>query len=221
MKPYLQVSRSGQTLWLSAEKCLFWEEKRMLILSDLHIGKAAHFRKSGIAVPGQLFEEDMKRIDRQIDYFQPHSLLVTGDFFHSVVNDEHERFRHWRTSHRNLQCRMVRGNHEVLSDQSYSELGIEVLGSSFTDGPFCFVHEKPEELPPDIFSFSGHVHPGIRLTGTGKQAIALPCFYFAANYCILPAFSRFTGKYLVQPEKGHEVYAIVQENGVSSLVMVN
>ncbi len=89
MKSYMQISRSGQTLWLSAEKCLFWEEKRMLILSDLHIGKAAHFRKSGIAIPGQLFEEDMKRIDRQIEYFQPRTLLVTGDFFHSEANEEH------------------------------------------------------------------------------------------------------------------------------------
>lgn len=216
----MQISRSGQTLWLSAEKCLFWEEKRMLILSDLHIGKAAHFRKSGIAIPGQLFEEDMKRIDRQIEYFQPRTLLVTGDFFHSEANEEHERFIHWRATHKDIHCCMIRGNHEVLSDQSYTALGIDVLGSNFKEGPFYFIHEKPKILPPDTFAFSGHVHPGIRLKGIGKQAVTLPCFYFSENSCILPAFSRFTGKYLVQPNKGDEVYAIVREAGNSCLHIV-
>lgn len=220
MKSYLQVSRCGQTLWLSAEKCMFWEEERMLIVSDLHIGKAAHFRKSGIAVPGQVFEEDMKRIDRQIDYFQPRTLLVTGDFFHSEANEEHERFKLWRATHKDLQCCMIRGNHEVLSDCAYTAMGIDVLGVYFKAGPFYFIHEKPQVLPPHMFAFSGHVHPGIRLKGIGKQAVTLPCFYFSKNYCILPAFSRFTGKYLVQPHKSDEVYAIYHEAGSNCLMTV-
>jgi DNA ligase-associated metallophosphoesterase len=221
MKPYIQVSRCGQTLWLSADRCLFWEEERMLILSDLHIGKAAHFRKSGIAVPSQLFDEDIKRIDRQIEYFQPQTLFVTGDFFHSEANEEHQRFSYWRATHKGIHCCMIRGNHEVLSDHSYTAMGIDVLGPFFKAGPFYFIHEKPDVVPSDSFAFSGHVHPGIRLTGSGKQAITLPCFYFCDNYCILPAFSRFTGKYLVQPEKGDEVYAIIQDTETSSLIAIN
>ena len=30
---------------------LYWEEKKTLMLADVHLGKVAHFRKNGIAVP--------------------------------------------------------------------------------------------------------------------------------------------------------------------------
>lgn len=193
----------------------------MLILSDWHIGKAAHFRKSGIAVPGHIFEEDIRRIDREIEYFQPRTLLVTGDFFHSEANEEHDRFKHWRTTHKDLQFSMIRGNHEVLSDQEYAAIGVDVLGSFFKSGPFYFIHEQPEIIPQGIFSFSGHVHPGIRLKGAGKQSLIIPCFYFTDRYCILPAFGRFTGKYLVQPHNDDEVFAIVHEAGKSFLINVS
>ena len=108
----------------------------------------------------------------------------------------------------------------MLSDQAYAQLGIEVLGTDYTIGPFYFIHEKPDVVPADRFSFSGHVHPGIRLSGIGKQSITLPCFYFTQNQCILPAFSRFTGKYLVQPFVGDEVIAVVEDSQNSRLIVV-
>ena len=30
---------------------IFWLEKKTLFLADVHLGKVAHFRKNGIAVP--------------------------------------------------------------------------------------------------------------------------------------------------------------------------
>ena len=85
----------GQRLWISPERCMFWEEQRMLILSDLHIGKTAHFRKAGIAVPQQLFQEDMHRLYQQIHHFNPDRILITGDLFHSHTNVEHDVFARW------------------------------------------------------------------------------------------------------------------------------
>jgi DNA ligase-associated metallophosphoesterase len=216
----LLISKFGQKLWLSPNRCIFWEDKSILILSDLHIGKSAHFRKSGIAVPGLIFKEDMNRLASILDHYSPDTLLVTGDFFHSIANEEHESFKEWRDNYKDLRCCMVRGNHEVLSDQAYAQLGIEVLGTDYTIGPFYFIHEKPDVVPADSFSFSGHVHPGIRLSGIGKQSITLPCFYFTQNQCILPAFSRFTGKYLVQPLAGDEVFAVVEDSQYSRLIVV-
>jgi metallophosphoesterase superfamily enzyme len=54
------------------------------------------------------------------------------------------------------------------------------------------------------------VHPGINIRGAAKQSLHFPCFYFTPDYCILPAFSRFTGMYKVVPQKGEQVYAIVE-----------
>ena len=51
-----------QQLWLSAHRCIFWEEKKALLVSDLHFGKTGHFRKSGIAVPQAVYKEDLQRL---------------------------------------------------------------------------------------------------------------------------------------------------------------
>ena len=52
----------GQQLWLSADRCIFWEEEKALIVSDLHFGKTGHFRKSGIAIPPSVYKEDLQRL---------------------------------------------------------------------------------------------------------------------------------------------------------------
>jgi metallophosphoesterase superfamily enzyme len=61
-----------------------------------------------------------------------------------------------------------------------------------------------------MYAFTGHVHPGISLKGQGKQSLRFPCFYFAKDNCVLPAFSRFTGTYKVIPRQDETVYAIIE-----------
>ena len=51
MQPFLSHNIFNQTFLLSAQRTVFWEEEKTLILSDLHLGKSGHFRKSGIAIP--------------------------------------------------------------------------------------------------------------------------------------------------------------------------
>jgi uncharacterized protein len=55
------------------------------------------------------------------------------------------------------------------------------------------------------------MHPGISLRGQGRQSLSFPCFYFAKEYCVLPAFSRFTGTYKVKPQKDETVFAVVED----------
>jgi metallophosphoesterase superfamily enzyme len=57
--------------WLSPERVLYWEEEKTLILSDLHFGKTGHFRKSGIAVPQSIYQQDLQRLFHQISFFNP------------------------------------------------------------------------------------------------------------------------------------------------------
>ena len=50
------------------------------------------------------------------------------------------------------------------------------------------------------------------MKGKGRQSLKFPCFYFTKDYCVLPAFSRFTGTFKVKPEKGETVFAIVDNS---------
>lgn len=218
MRPHL-IQCHQQKIWLSPDRCMFWEDQKTLVLSDMHIGKAAHFRKAGIAIPQQVFQEDMHRLFQQIHFFSPQRIIVTGDLFHSEANLEHDWFSNWRKELAGIEFILVKGNHEILRNDVYQNLGIELVDKELEIAPFFFSHDLIEERR-DGFSFVGHTHPGIRIQGKGKQSFVFPCFYFTSDFCILPAFSKFTGKHVVDLQKGETAYAIVGAGIGQSIVEV-
>lgn len=218
MHPPVSYSKKGQQFWLTAERCLFWEEKKALIVSDLHFGKTGHFRRSGIAVPTDIYKEDLQRLWQQIQFFNPSSLIIVGDLFHSRANLEHNWFRKWRHDIPGLHMHLVIGNHDILDQADYDDMDLQVHREALTIDGFSFVHDlHPQSISPDQYYISGHIHPGIRLQGMGKQALRFPCFYFTSQFAVLPAFSRFTGIALIEPNKGEDVFAIVEDK----LIAVN
>jgi DNA ligase-associated metallophosphoesterase len=199
-----------QTFWLSAQRCLFWEEEKALVLSDLHLGKTGHFRKAGIAVPQSVLKEDLQRLLNLLQYFKPSQVIAVGDLFHSTANLELDLFKRWRASFESLDFKLVKGNHDILKNDWYQSAGIEVIEDTLTIGRFSFTHDQCDATA-DTYSFCGHLHPGIVLHGLGKQTLRFPCFYFAPDHCILPAFGKFTGLANIQPTKKDVVYAVVED----------
>ncbi len=201
----------NQTLWLSGEKCIYWEEKKILILSDLHLGKTGHFRKEGIGVPQNLFREDMQRLGALLQFFNPQQLLVVGDLFHSHANREHDYFEKWRKDFSAVEIILVMGNHDILLDEFYTRTNISIAGLQYTIDDFLFTHDAADAVEPgDRYIFSGHIHPGVRITGAGRQSLRLPCFCFGSNKAVLPAFGKFTGIHIIEPGKKDKVFAIAQ-----------
>ena len=204
-----------QHLWLSAERCIFWEEEKSLIISDLHFGKTGHFRKSGIAVPQTVFKEDLQRLVAQIQHFQPKYLIVVGDFFHSNANKELDLFKKWREDFPDISIHLVKGNHDILQTEWYTSCDIKLNEEEMSVSDFTFIHDitsrasANSQLSTVSYYFSGHIHPGIRISGAGKQSLCFPCFYFGKKYAVLPAFSHFTGVALIDPDEDENVFAIV------------
>jgi DNA ligase-associated metallophosphoesterase len=198
---------------LAQERTLFWEEHRILILADLHIGKTGHFRKSGINIPQSIYKDDLHRLLAQILYFKAERLIIVGDLTHSHANSEMNLFRKWRKDFPLLKVDLVKGNHDILDDKWYEEADIHVHNDPLIIQQFSFVHDITQYKEANTggsFSFSGHVHPVIVMKGKGKQSMRLPCFYFTEKYCILPAFSRFTGGYSISPGKTDNIFAITE-----------
>ena len=214
--PYKFILKD-QTLWLSSERCILWEDQRALILSDLHFGKSGHFRKSGIAVPQNVFKEDLQRLFAQIQFFNPEQLLIVGDFFHSSLNAEIGMFLKWRNDLPHLKINLIKGNHDILTKKFYEGADIEVINQTLSIKNFCFRHDinascSDGTFSKQMFTFSGHAHPGIKISGAGRQQLYFPCFYFTKNHAILPAFSRFTGLSKVSPKETDKVFMIVENN---------
>jgi DNA ligase-associated metallophosphoesterase len=215
MTPPVVHKIRNHTVWLSPDRCLYWESEKVLIISDLHFGKTGHFRKAGIAVPQNVYKEDLQRLVMQVQYFQPRRLVIAGDLFHSEMNKELELFKKWRANFPELTIQLVKGNHDILNDTWYREVEIEIHKPQLTIINFTFIHDIEDSLTgTGHYYFSGHIHPGISIAGAGKQSLRFPCFYFTEDYCVLPAFSRFTGTYGVNPKKEENVFAIVGNNVV-------
>lgn len=204
-----------QTLWLSAERCIYWEDEQTLIISDLHFGKTGHFRKSGIAVPQSVYKEDMQRLMNQLQFYKPRQLVVVGDLFHSFANKELDFFKKWRYDFNHLHIQLVKGNHDILKNEWYAEANITVTDNHLHIGNFCFVHDISAACPPSAhinYFFSGHIHPCILLKGLAKQTLSLPCYYFGDKFAVLPAFSKFTGSASIEPKSSDHVFAIIPSN---------
>ncbi len=202
--------------WLSAERMLYWEEKKALVVSDLHFGKTGHFRKAGIPIPQSVYKDDLQRLISQLQFFKPDTLIVVGDMFHSIANKELDWFRKWREDFPELSIQLVMGNHDILKRNWYIETGIDIIYKELLADNFSFVHDIADVINDHLitptYKFSGHIHPGVRISGAGKQSLHFPCFYFTPSFCVLPAFSKFTGLAMVKPKEEDHVFAIVNQS---------
>ncbi len=212
MHPPLKHILLDQTLWLSANRAVFWEEEKSLILADLHFGKTGHFRKAGIGVPQTIYKEDLQRLIATIQFFKPVRLIAVGDMFHSKENTEHDLFEKWRNDLSSLEVHLVKGNHDILNEQWYKKAGIILHDYQLIIKDFVFLHDYMQYSlkKNEKFSFCGHIHPGIRINGIARQGLHLPCFHFEKYACTLPAFSRFTGISNVKRKTGDKIFAIAE-----------
>ncbi|MFC4261991.1 ligase-associated DNA damage response endonuclease PdeM [Ferruginibacter yonginensis] len=217
MQPLLPHYILGEQFIVSAQRTLFWEAQQTLILSDLHLGKTGHFRKSGIAIPQNIFKEDLHKLLQEVQFFKPKKIIIVGDLFHSSFNKEFELFKRWRNDIDYVAIDLIKGNHDILPAQVYTHANIQVIPSHHIINGFCFTHDMADvkQVKAEYF-FSGHIHPGINIKGLGKQSLQLACFYFTEKYAVLPAFGRFTGTHTIKPQKGDHVYGLV-ENKVTKI----
>jgi len=195
---------NNQTFIMHCSGALFWKEKSTLIISDVHFGKVSHFRKHGAAVPQKAILKNFTLLDTVVSTFNPNSICFLGDLFHSSLNMEWELFENWVHT-TNAKLYLVAGNHDIISPLKYEALNVTVVSEIITED-FLFTHH-PEERD-GVFNFSGHIHPSIKLKGSGRQFLKLACFFIAKNQMILPAFGEFTGTYTLTPTKENKVFAI-------------
>ncbi len=178
------------------------------MISDVHLGKVNHFRKSGIPIPTKIADHDLNTMATLAEKMNTRRLIVLGDLFHSVHNLAWDQFCTWRHKHPELEIELVKGNHDILQPMHYAQGCIRIHDQSLNLGPFRLIHHPPSEIEQGVYTIAGHLHPGVRLVGDGQPSLRLPCFYFGKHHAVLPAFSQFTGLAILRPKKGDFVAVI-------------
>ena len=196
----------NQSFVLHPSGSLFWEEKSVLMISDVHLGKVSHFRKYGAAVPQKAIQANFELMDEVVELFDPDNIYFLGDLFHSHINSEWNLFEEW-TSKSKSKIILINGNHDIISPLKYEALGIKIQ-DELVENDFLLTHHPAER--ENYFNFCGHIHPAVKIRGSGKQSLRLSCFFKSPNQLILPAFGEFTGSYTLKPNKKDQVFVIAE-----------
>ncbi len=196
---------ADESVQLLSERALFWPRKHMLVIADIHFGKAAAFRAQAIPVPHGTTAENLTALDTLIARHAVTHIVFLGDFLHAKTARSPvtlAALQRWRALHEALHLTLVRGNHDLHAGDPPGSLNIEVVDEPWCVDGFAFCHHP--DAVTDAYVISGHVHPVYRLK-TGSDTLRLPCFVIGPSRTILPSFGAFTGGYAVTPEAGDRV----------------
>jgi len=181
------VAIAGVTLHADLSGALYWEEQRLLVVSDLHLEKGSSYAMRGTLLPPYDTIATLGRLGAVIARHDPRTVIALGDSFH-------DRHAHDRLSQPNrevvaaLQLRRdwiwISGNHDP---ELPSDIG-GTVAQEVAIGPIVFRHE-PTGAHGEI---AGHLHPKARVTTRGRS-VERRCFASDGARAVMPAFGAYTG----------------------------
>jgi len=197
----------GHRLELLAERAVWDPAQRLLLVADLHLGKAEAFQAHGIPLPSDGDAATLNALLALAHRWRPEQLLVLGDLIHGRLGLTAELRQKLGALPEMLGCRLrlIGGNHER---GSWLEGLAPEPGQAL--GPLWLSHE-PDPRPGHL-NLCGHQHP-VALVGKGAERLRLPCFAYDATSerLVLPSFGALTGGH---PRPGGERLWLVAEGTV-------
>ncbi len=205
----LTTALDGERVTLLAERALYWPRERTLFVADVHLGKAAAFRAGGVPLPRGSTAADLARLTRLLARTGASRIVVLGDFLHAKagrVPALADAFVRWRTEHATIEVTLVRGNHDARAGDPPATWNVACVDEPHALPPFLACHRITN--PRVGYALCGHVHPGMRVHGSGEQTARLPCFVLGPRRAILPAFGRFTGLADIAPAPQERIVVV-------------
>lgn len=204
-----KIMLNGNEFLLIPQKAMFWQQEKALILSDIHLGKASHFRKNGIAMPSMAGKADLDQLAFLLDEYSPLKVFIVGDLFHSHFNLEWNWFKDFIAVYPQINFVLLRGNHDILP-AFHLKLPNLTVAHKFVNNNICLIHEPLGN--EHEYVICGHIHPGFTLKGKARQQLRLPCFVVGSNRTIIPAFGNLTGLANFEKLADDQIWVIADED---------
>lgn len=208
---------AGVPLRLLAQRAAYLPDAGLLLVADLHLGKAQSFRRLGVPVPSGTTAAALDRLDACVAATGARGIVFLGDLIHSACARSPATWAavaQWRERHADLALTLVRGNHDRHAGDPPAEWRIHCVDEPWRIGPLALAHH-PDPVA-GAYVLAGHVHPAVWLGGRAHDRLRLPCFHFGPTIGLLPAFGGFTGAHAVRRAPGDRVF-VVHDDGVSAL----
>lgn len=194
----LELEVNGVGLAVDPAGALWWPERRLLAVADLHLEKASSLARRGHLLPPYDTHATLTRLLALVERHRPATLLCLGDSFHDVEGpkrlDEADRAL-LSILAAATELLWVEGNH----DPGTLPRGLGRLVDELHLGPLLFRHQALAAFGGG--EVSGHYHPKASVHG-GLRRFTGRCFVTDGRRLILPAFGQLTGGLDV----GHAAY---------------
>ena len=183
------VHLAGQRLMLDPMGALFWAERGLLVVSDLHLEKGSSFARKGMLLPPWDTHATLDRLTLLLRRWSPATVVALGDSFHDNYGCDRLPATEQRRLHAMTETDRfvwVLGNHDAKPPDSLRGDWVE----SFSAGPITFRHQAISMAGAG--EIVGHHHPKATVAArTGN--VSRPCFVFDGRRLMMPAFGAYTG----------------------------
>jgi DNA ligase-associated metallophosphoesterase len=181
------VTINGVTFAADHSGALFWNEERLLVVSDLHLEKGSSFATRGVLLPPYDTVATLSRLAAVVARHKPRVVIALGDSFHDRT--AHERLsdgdRDVVTALRaGRDWIWISGNHDPALPRDFGGTVAEEVAI----GPIIFRHE-PTGAHGEI---AGHLHPKARVSARGRS-MERRCFASDGMRAVMPAFGAYAG----------------------------
>jgi DNA ligase-associated metallophosphoesterase len=179
---------AGEILTALPSGALHWPARRLLCVSDLHLGKSERMaRRGGPILPPYEARETLTRLDADIRATEPETVICLGDSF-----DDLDAMRALEDQARAMLTTLMAGRRWIWIEGNHDAGPVDLGGSHLEqhrEGSLTFRHIAAPDATGEI---SGHYHPKARLP-LKPRSLTRPCFLRDDTRLILPAYGTYTG----------------------------
>ncbi|WP_204113388.1 ligase-associated DNA damage response endonuclease PdeM [Shimia biformata] len=181
-------SLAGARLTALGTGALWWAEKRLLCVSDLHLGKSERIARNGGAhLPPYETRDTLIRLENDLMRTGAATVICLGDSFDDLgaARGLPDEDRLWIN-------RLQAGRRWVWIEGNHDPGPVDLGGSHLAELPLPPLTFRHIARPGRSGEVSGHYHPKVRVQ-TRLRGISRPAFLFDSDRVILPAYGTFTG----------------------------
>jgi DNA ligase-associated metallophosphoesterase len=182
---------AGTHVLLDPLGALYWPERRLLAVADLHLEKGTRAATRGQLVPPWDTRTTLDRLTLLLRRYRPETLVALGDSFDDsegpqrMLPREADRLAAIADAARVI---WVQGNHDPA-------LPANLPGepaATHADGRLTFRHIGGAAIAAGWAEICGHHHPKAVIPARAAH-VSRPCFVTDGRRIMLPAFGAYTG----------------------------
>jgi DNA ligase-associated metallophosphoesterase len=183
-----EFTLAGADLAARGSGALHWPARRLLCVSDLHLGKSERMaRRMGTTLPPYDTRDTLARLDAELQATAAQTVICLGDSF-----DDREAALSLSSSEKLWIMRLQAGRRWVWIEGNHDPGPVDLGGTHLAElpiGSLTFRHIAHARASGEV---SGHYHPKARVQ-TRARSVTRPCFLYDSDRVILPAFGTYTG----------------------------